>query len=231
MRSSYAARQIHRFFVTFGFLFLLFPAEQGRAQGPDFTLGIRSWYSDWSFEQAGEVRADMDPSLLIGPSATLRVNRFSIGASYLFGTFGSVLSVPQGDFDVDFRRRDLDLYVAYRLHRYFNATVGYKRFKYIARYVGDDILEVASNGVGAGFTFSRSFDGGLVLSSSANALLMSTSVEDVRERHFGFNAEANIGYRFRPDLPIPFVGYRFQSIGGSHEDRFDGLTFSMLYQF
>jgi hypothetical protein len=244
MKNSQACRQTHRtfaarpmswLFVLTGLLVLPFSVEKSAAQAPTFTIGFRSWFSNWNVQQPVGARVNVDPSLLIGPTATVRLGKVSLGASYLFGTFGSVYSIPEGDFDVDFKRKDVDLYVGYRLLKNVNATLGYKRFTYTARYGGEDLAEVNSNGFGGGLTFSRSFDGGLVLSSSVNLMRMSTTFMQLgnevgHENDLGYNAEANIGYRIRPNLPIPFIGYRIQSLSGDYEDRFSGVTLWMLYQ-
>jgi hypothetical protein len=217
--------------VLSGLLVLPGSVGESLAQSRALTLGLRSWYSNWTFEQPADADWDVDPSLLVGPTATFRLGKFSVGASYLFGTFGSVYSMAEGDFNVDLKRRDLDLVVGYRFQRYFNATLGYKRFTYAAQFEGEDLAEVDSNGFGGGITFSRSFDAGLVLSGSANLMRMSTKIGDAdKVNHLGYNAEANLGYRIRPHLPIPLVGYRIQSISGDYEDRFSGFTFSVLYQ-
>lgn len=222
------------FGILLGFMVTLL-ASKSRAEEPSVSLGLRGWYSNWSYEPSSVGDLSIDPGLLVGPSAVVRLNKLAFGASYLFGTFDSVLSVPQGQFNVDFKRRDLDLYAAYRIQKYLNATLGYKRLSYASEVDDQHVGGFSANGIAGGLMFSRSFDNGLILSGTGNIMYLSYSIEEAFDQTsktsgVGFNGEVNLGYRIAPGLPIPLLGYRVQGFGGDAHDTFSGLTLSVLYR-
>ena len=77
----------------------------GVAYGQDvtFSVGVKAWYNAWEYELPADTY-DSDPVLMIGPSFSIKYDKFFGGVSLL---------VSLGEYEwsggVDADRRDIDL--------------------------------------------------------------------------------------------------------------------------
>ena len=98
----------------------------GSAFGQDvsYSVGVKAWFNSWELEYGGGSETT-DPTLMIGPSASIKYDKFFGGAFLLFTPDEYEWSYP-GGYSEKADRTDLDLIAGYMFHPRVGGYVGYK---------------------------------------------------------------------------------------------------------
>ena len=98
----------------------------GVAYGQDVTysVGVKAWFNSWEIEYGG-VSETTDPTLMVGPSVSIKYDKFFGGATVLFSPDEYEWEYAGGYSELA-DRTDLDLIAGYMFHPRVGAFIGYK---------------------------------------------------------------------------------------------------------
>jgi len=210
---------------------LLFFSMASAEEKPAFNVGIKSWYNSW---ESGSVKSD--PILMMGPSITLKLDKFFAGISYLTSLadyeFSDVLL--SGD-KLTGKRNDLDLVVGYMFHPRVGIVGGYKHisgdFTYTwAGFEGDAEMTVSGPvlGVTANYPIENTpavlFGNLTYLSGEAE---FTGGGGSITEDASGTTLDLGVAYSVSERTSVN-LGYKHQDFEG---DIFSGFTFGINFAF
>ena len=199
----------------------------GMAYGQDvtFSVGLKTWYNDWEYELPGNTY-DSDPVLMIGPSVSIKYDKFFGGVSLL-----SSIGKYEWSGGVEADRTDIDLIAGYMFHPRLGAFVGYKRI--IAGFPGSDTYIY---GPGVGLTGNYPVRDNIVLYGSFSYMFLDYEIDPGGTfDSSGASIEGGAAYIISPNWNAS-IGYKYQKFTGDFpagdlDDTFSGLTLGAQYRF
>jgi hypothetical protein len=222
----------------------------GVAYGQDVTysVGVKAWVNSWEIEFAGGGSETTDATLMIGPSASIKYDKFFGGASVLF-TPGEYEWSYAGGYSEKADRTDLDLIAGYMFHPRLGVFIGYKHLKADMSYENDPVFGSGSFGTiylfgpGFGLTGNYPVSNNIVLYGSVSYMTLDFEWEfpsslgggTFTSDADGASIELGAAYTISPNWNAS-IGIKSQiftgDIGGDDlTNGFAGLTLGANYRF
>ena len=214
----------------------------GVAHGQDVTysVGVKAWANSWELEiEAAGFSETTDPALMIGPSFSIKKDKFFGGASVLF-TPGEYEWEYGADEYERADRTDLDLIAGYMFHPRIGGFVGYKylsadmEYEFLGSTSDDGTIYLS--GPGFGLTGNYPVSNNMVLYGSLSWMILDFEWDFAGGGSYtsdadGFSFELGGVYIISSNWNAS-LGIKYQSF---EEDiitnRFAGLTLGANYRF
>lgn len=215
----------------------------GVAYGQDtsYSLGLKAWVNSWEFEiDLAGISETSDPAFMIGPSFSVKKDKFFGGASVLF-TAGEYEWDMGGDEYERATRADFDILAGYMFHPRIGGFIGYKYLAADMEYEDAfgatyDDGTVYLSGPGFGVTGNLPVSKVIVLYGSLSWMILDFEWEfsgggsytsDADGFSFEFGAVYIISSNWNANIGIKYQSFEEDII----MNRFAGLTFGANYRF
>ncbi len=229
-------------------LLLGFTTVAKAKEGPQFSLGVKTWFAIWDETIAGGFDEQSDVGLMLGPSFGARSGDFFVGVTWLEGSFDfeDQFVAPGFTAELEWERRDLDIILGYNFHPRMGGFVGYKHIdvKQTTKVVDTtggmapikSELDFNAFGPGIGVNFNLPLEGKrLFFTGSISYLALELDSESSPTEDFpGVSFDISGAYILKKMPASATVGYKFQRAetdNSTIKEEFSGLTFGFTYAF